>query len=89
MQEIVNTLKVLLRNSSGDKKQKTKLSGLRPQANYADRVTAACRRRYCQLLRIEGVARSARQIPTAFNPCFLDRRRHFFIQVTPQLSSRG
>jgi hypothetical protein len=30
------------------------LRGLNPQANYTDRATAACRRSYCQLLRIEG-----------------------------------
>jgi hypothetical protein len=36
------------------KKKKTKLHGLSPQANYTDRVTAACRRSDCQLLRIEG-----------------------------------
>jgi hypothetical protein len=31
-----------------------KLRGLSPRANYTDRATAACRRSYCQLLRIEG-----------------------------------
>jgi hypothetical protein len=34
-----------------------------PQANYADRATTACRRSWCQLLRIEGVAWSAQRIP--------------------------
>jgi hypothetical protein len=30
-----------------------KLCGFRPRANYTDRATAACRRSYCQLWRIE------------------------------------
>jgi hypothetical protein len=33
-------------------------------------------------------ARSAQRIPTAVTLGFLDGRRHFFIQVAPQLSSR-
>jgi hypothetical protein len=45
--------------------KKTKLSGLSPRANYTDRATAAFRRSWCQRLWIEGVAWSARQIPTA------------------------
>jgi hypothetical protein len=60
-----------------------------PQANYTDRATAACRRSYCQLLRIEDVAWSAQRIPTAVNLGFLDRSRYFFIQVALQLYSRG
>jgi hypothetical protein len=32
---------------------------------------------------------SAQRIPTAVNLCFLDRSRYFFIQVAPQLTSRG
>jgi hypothetical protein len=32
---------------------------------------------------------SAQRIPTTVNLGFLDRRRYIFIQVTPQLSSRG
>jgi hypothetical protein len=45
-------------------KLKTKLNSVAfsPQANYTDRATAACRRSYCQLLRIEGVAWSAQRI---------------------------
>jgi hypothetical protein len=39
--------------------QKNKLHGLSPRANYTDRATAACRRIYCQLLRIEGATWSA------------------------------
>jgi hypothetical protein len=42
-----------------------------PQANYTDRATAACRRSYCQLLRIEGVAWSAQRIPPVVNSVFL------------------
>jgi hypothetical protein len=56
-----------------------------PQANYTDRATAACRRSYCQLLRIDGVAWSAQLIPTAVNFGFLDRSRYISIQVAPQL----
>jgi hypothetical protein len=41
------------------------------------------------LLRVEGIACSAQRIPTAFNLGFLDRSHYFFIQVAPQLSSRG
>jgi hypothetical protein len=40
-------------------------------------------------LRVEGVAWSAQRIPTAVNLGSLDWRRYFFIQVAPQLSSRG
>jgi hypothetical protein len=35
------------------------IRGLSPRANYKDRATAACRRIYCQLLRIEGATWSA------------------------------
>jgi hypothetical protein len=59
-----------------------------PQANYTDRATAACRRSFCQLLRIEGVACSAQRIPTAVNLGFPDRRR-YSLEIAPQLSSRG
>jgi hypothetical protein len=45
--------------------QKSKLCGLSPRVNYTDRTTATCRRSWCQLLRIEGVALSAQRIPTA------------------------
>jgi hypothetical protein len=41
------------------------------------------------ILRVEGVAWSAQRIPTAVSLGFLDRSRYFFIQVAPQLSSRG
>jgi hypothetical protein len=37
-------------------KQKNKLHGQSPRANYTDRATAACRRSDCQLLRIKGVS---------------------------------
>jgi hypothetical protein len=67
---------------------KTKLCGCSPHANNTDRATAACRRSR-QPLRVEGVAWSAQRIPTVVNLGFLDRRRYFFIQVAPQLSSRG
>jgi hypothetical protein len=59
-----------------------------PQTNYTDRATATCRRSQCELLRIEGVAWSAQRIPTAVNLSFLDRSR-YFLEIAPQLSSRG
>jgi hypothetical protein len=70
-------------------KKKTILRGLSPQMNYTDWSTAACRRSKCLILRVEGVAWSAQRIPTAVNLGFLDPSRYFFIQVFPQLSSRG
>jgi hypothetical protein len=54
----------------------TKLRRFSLQASYTDRATAACRRSYCQLLRIEGVAWSAQRIPMAVNLSFLDRAKH-------------
>ena len=36
-----------------------------------------------------GVTWAAQRVPTAVNLCFLDRSRYFFIQVAPQLTSRG
>jgi hypothetical protein len=39
---------------SRELKLKTKLRGLSPRANYSNRMTAACRRSLCQLLRLEG-----------------------------------
>jgi hypothetical protein len=42
-----------------------KLRGISQQANYTDRVTAACQGSWCQLLQIEGVAWSAQRISTA------------------------
>jgi hypothetical protein len=47
------------------KTTKNKLRGLSLRTNYNDRVTAACRRNKCQLLRIEGATWSACRIPTA------------------------
>jgi hypothetical protein len=46
-------------------KQKKKLHGLSPRANYTDRATAACRRSDCQLLRIKGATWSTWRISTA------------------------
>jgi hypothetical protein len=40
-------------------------------------------------MRIEGVAWLVQRIPMAVNFGFLDRSRYFFLQVAPQLSSRG
>jgi hypothetical protein len=37
------------------------------------RAPAACRRSWCQPLRVEGVAWSAQRIPTAVNLGFVDR----------------
>jgi hypothetical protein len=42
-----------------EQKNKTKLHGLSPRANYTDRAHAACRRSECQLLRIQSATWSA------------------------------
>jgi hypothetical protein len=68
---------------------KTKLRGLSPRANYADRATAACHRIWCQLLRIEGFHVVIATDPYGRILGFLDRSRYFFFQVAPQLYSRG
>jgi hypothetical protein len=60
-----------------------KLRGLSPRENYTDRATAACRGRYCELLRIEDVATD----PHGRILGFLDRSLYFFFQVAPQLYS--
>jgi hypothetical protein len=66
-----------------------KLRGLSPRANYTDRETAVCRRSKCQLCADIGC-----HVVTGTDPYgrilgFLDRSRFFFIQVAPQLYSRG
>jgi hypothetical protein len=38
---------------------RAELRSMSPRANYIDRDTAACRRSYCQLWRIEGVTQLA------------------------------
>jgi hypothetical protein len=70
-------------------KQKIKLHGLSPQANYTDwlsdrRLSA----KLVLILWIESVAWSAQRFPTAVNFGFLDRSRSF-LEIAPQLSSRG
>jgi hypothetical protein len=77
---ISNAISALVNKSCSSTKLKTKLNSVAfsPQANYTDRATAACRRSWCQLLRIEGVVWSAQWIPTAVNLGYLDRSRYFF-----------
>jgi hypothetical protein len=57
-EDIVGSIFVRVRSkavkSMSLRNKETKLHGLSSQANYADRVTAACRRSDCQLLQIEG-----------------------------------
>jgi hypothetical protein len=65
----------------------TKLRGLSPRANHTDRVTAACRRSYCQLLLIESATWSAWRIPTVVISVFYTGAAAVF-QVAPQLYSR-
>jgi hypothetical protein len=69
-------------------KQKKNFRGLSPRANYTDRATAAYRRSYCQILRIEEPSgqseRSLRQYTRISRPGPL-----LFYQVAPQLYSRG
>jgi hypothetical protein len=58
---------------------KTKLNSVAfgPQANYTDRATAACRRSWCQFLRIEGVVWSAQRIPRPLISVFLTEAATF------------
>jgi hypothetical protein len=68
----------------------TKLRGLGPRANYADRATAPYRLGWCQRLLIGG---GGGQVVGATDRCcrdlgFLDRSRYFFFQVAPQLCSQ-
>jgi hypothetical protein len=68
--------------------KKKELHGLSPRVKYTDRATA-CRRSWCQLLWIWGIAWSAQRIPYGYIIWFLDRSRYYFFQVAPQLYSRG
>jgi hypothetical protein len=68
---------------------KNELRGLSPRGNYTDQATAACRRSYCQLLRIEGATLSAWRILYGRIANYLDWNRYFFFQVAPQFYSRG
>jgi hypothetical protein len=61
-------------------KTKTKLHGLSPRANYTDRVTAACRRSDCQLLRIEGCHVVSVTDPYGRILGFIDKSRYFSIK---------
>ena len=65
-----------------------KLRGLSPRADYTDRAAAAGRRISANFCGYRGVTWSAQRVPTAVL-CFIDRSRYFFIQVAPQLTSRG
>jgi hypothetical protein len=56
--------------TGGTKLKKLNSLAFSLQKNYTDRATAASRRSYCQLLRIEGVAWSAQRIHTAVNSVF-------------------
>jgi hypothetical protein len=58
-------------------KNKNKLHGLSPRANYTDRATASCRRSYCQLFADKG-----RHVVSVTDPYgrilgFLDMSRYF------------
>jgi hypothetical protein len=50
----------------------TNLMAFSPRANYTDRAATACRRSWCQVLRVKDVAWSAQRIRTAVNLYFLD-----------------
>jgi hypothetical protein len=58
----VNILTVIVRDAINIS---IKLRDLSPRANYTNQETAACRRSYCQLLRIEGATLLAWRFPTA------------------------
>jgi hypothetical protein len=66
-----------------------KICALSPRANYTYRATAACRRGWCQRLRMEGRSVVSVTDPYGRNLGFLDRNRYLFFQVAPQLYSRG
>jgi hypothetical protein len=68
----------------GTKTKKKTSVACSPQTNYTNRETGACRRSYCQLLRIEGVTWSAQQIPTAVNLGVIEQSR-YFLEISPQL----
>jgi hypothetical protein len=68
---------------------KKKLHGLSPWANYTDRATAACRRSYCQLLKIEGATWSAWRIPRPYSRFSRQEPLLFYQAAPPQLYSRG
>jgi hypothetical protein len=70
-------------------KTKTKLRGLSPQANYADRATAACRGSQCQLFADRGCRVVSATDPHSRILGFQDRSQYCFFQVVSQLYSRG
>jgi hypothetical protein len=67
--------KIVSEQNNEKNKNKTKLHGLSPLANYTDRETAACRRSDCQLLRIEGCHVVSVTDPYGRILGFLDRSR--------------
>jgi hypothetical protein len=77
-------------SGSKDKtRMKKQLRGLSPRANYNDWGTAICRRSYCQLLRIKGCYVVRVTDPYGSILGFLDRSRYVFLEIAPQLYSRG
>jgi hypothetical protein len=68
---------------------KIKLRSLSPQTNIPTERPLLVGEVSANFCKVESVGWSAQQIPMAVNLGFLDRRRYFFIQVAPQLSSRG
>jgi hypothetical protein len=69
--------RVIIINSWLSYVEKKDLHGLSSRANYTNRVTAACRRSDCQLLRIEGATWSALTDPYGRILGFLDRSHYF------------
>jgi hypothetical protein len=67
---------------------KNELRGLSPQANYTDRAIAACRRNLAPTFADRGCRVVRTTNPQGFNFDFLDRSR-YFLEIAPQLSSRG
>jgi putative ribosome biogenesis GTPase RsgA len=62
------------------KTKKTKLHGLSPRANYADRATAACRRSDCQHFADRGCHVVSATNPYSRIPGFLESSRYFSIK---------
>jgi hypothetical protein len=77
-----------IQRNSRTKLKLTKLRGLSPRANYADRATAACRRSQCKLFADRGCHVVSVADPYGRNLGFLDQSRYVFFQVVPQLYSR-
>jgi hypothetical protein len=79
----------VFKSASLSTESKTKLHGVSPRAKYTDRAIAPCRRSDCQRFADRGCHVVSVTDPYGRILGFLDRSRYFFLQVFPQLYSRG